>query len=378
MTRRTTILLAVVGVAAMAGVGSATMLGDRISQVPSGEGLENFIAEAAETCPARSAQYVEHTACLGGIILNLIEERGAKDAVTAVHSYLASDPSAISACHSATHVSGRQMREPDAIRDLISADDGSCNFGLTHGALEGFAQHVDEEVFLRLAPMMCTNARAGILRYNCAHGIGHAFALRYGGTLPELLGRCSTLDVEDHEGCVTAMSMAYTNDNASLAEDVRIEVPRVEDSALGTVCAGLGGVVEATCWQMVPNWYSDIPIDQLAVLTRDACMRAEEYGAKCANGLGQALFFRSDPPPDVDADSIERAAIGALPWCTGALRVECVAGIIGGAAAWWAETHDDFSEYPPLCALLEGEDAAACRSVEAFWRDQLNSLSRGG
>ena len=331
------------------------------------------LAAAAAQCPTRSDAYLDHVACLGAVILDIAGTGDARGTVGAVRAYIDADPERLSACHDAAHWAARRIGSTTAISALVAADDGSCDFGITHGALEGLADTDDEAAFTATLRTVCGPVPDGILQHNCGHGIGHAIAIRYGGTFPELLQRCAALAERDQEGCVSAVVMTYTTENASLAADVRVDVARVATQDLPSVCDGAAGAVAVACWQAVADLFPREPLDTVFPSMLQACVRADVvgYGFECRTGLGQAVFFRYDPDLGTEAaDVLERFAV-TVPYCpTDTGRADCLTGLANGAAAWWRSLYPSFDGFPDICAGLDPAGRSACTSVVASWEDR--------
>ena len=345
----------------------------------SGETGERALIEASGTCPGRGEAYVEHYTCVGERLVEVIDAHGSEAGVAAMHALILDDPMATTACHQAAHYAGRQYTEVAEIIKVLSAEDGTCDFGLTHGAVEGLYRIEDDGEFYRAITQVCGSMQPGVLRYNCGHGVGHAIAIRERGSIGELVASCGKLEPEDQTGCITAAAMAYTSEKASFAEDVAVEIASIPDKDLADLCESVKGEAASTCWQQIGGMYlgslRDFP--QWGTQT---CIRAAEvgYGARCANGYGQALYFQQAKATDISESAIESNFEAATKECLdGALNIDCIVGVSGAAASYWSAEKDSFDGYPDLCGRFEEPVRSACLDPENLWRQNLESLDRG-
>jgi hypothetical protein len=341
---------------------------------------------AARTCPDRRAELVAHTECLGDTLIGVARRDGLGAVLGELSAMANADRNNASVCHGAAHYTGRVLAgADDRLGDVVAVDDGTCDFGLTHGAVEGYAQGVDEARFTSEVGSLCTALADGIRRQNCVHGIGHGITLRYNDPVKGLLARCANLLQVDRGGCVSAIVMAYTNDSRSLSAEVHVSIDRLTPEELSVVCDQADPAVAAACWQLVwelAGGTLDVAADPemyLAVVG-ELCEHATTrgYGAECTKGYGQALLFRVEVPDGPEPDQLYEAAAAALSRCPGQAPALtwCVSGVSSGAGAWWAATNDSFDEYRSPCGTLDGESGTTCRREEEFWREQLASLGR--
>lgn len=336
------------------------------------------LIEANETCPSRSESYVEHYTCLGTALFAVIDAEGPEAGFAAMRALVAYDPIATTACHQAAHWAGRQVRERGKIAELIAVEDGTCDFGITHGAVENLHSIVDDGAFYEAANLVCGSVPTGIIRYNCAHGLGHALAIRSRGSILELMRACGALAAADQAGCVTAAAMAYTSERASLADDVAVEIAPIPDEQLGSLCETVRGVAADTCWQQIGGMFLG-EIEQYPAWGVATCTRAIEigYGARCANGYGQALYFQQANAGDLSEASMVATFNAATDAClTGPVLVDCIVGVSGAAASYWSAERPDFSGYPDLCGRYPEPVQTACREPELQWRGNEASLQR--
>jgi hypothetical protein len=331
---------------------------------------------ASSQCPDRSAAYVEHYTCLGESIVAVIEDRGAAAGVGEMLRLVEADPMATTACHQAAHYAGRQYQSVKDIIELLEVEDGTCDFGLTHGAVEGLHRLQDDAEFYDAADQICASVPAGVVQYNCAHGLGHAIAIRDKGEIAKLMHSCGQLKEAYQTGCVTALAMAYTSEKASFADDVAVEIPPIADLDLAGLCESVSGEAANTCWQQIGGMYRG-DLQNFSDWGNVTCARAVEagYGNRCANGYGQALYFQQTNAGNLEADSIRGNFEAATKNClTGEILIDCIVGVSGAAASYWSAERSNFDGYPDLCGGFEEPIRSACLGPENQWRENEASL----
>ena len=350
-----------------------------VSACGSGDAGEQALVEAMQTCPDRSEKYVEHYTCLGEVLISVIEESGSESGVAAMHTLITQDPLATTACHQAAHYAGRHYTSVEDIIRLLKAEDGTCDFGLTHGAVEGLHTIEDDAEFYQAAIRVCEPMQSGVIRYNCGHGLGHAIALRERGSITQLVSACGQLLADDQAGCMTAAAMAYTSEKASFADDVAIEIPSIPDEQLADLCESVSGEAASTCWQQIGGMYLG-DLAGFPTWGETTCRRAvaNGYGPRCANGYGQALYFQQTNAGDLSEAGIvgnfEAATLACMP---GELQIDCIVGVSGAAASYWSAERASFEGYPDLCGEYSEPIRSACLEPERQWRANLAGLNKG-
>jgi hypothetical protein len=321
--------------------------------------------EQSTSCPAADV------ACMGDVLVEAARTDGVGAVATAVAALDAE------VCHDVSHHAGRALG-PELLDQVLRADDGVCHFGLSHGALEGWALAADESEFSATWAGVCDNADAGPRRQNCVHGLGHAVAVRYGEGFGDLLVRCNALNRDDRSSCVQGVVMAYLTSRRSLGPGEQLTpVERQSDDELARSCnRGVDGVADA-CWGQL--WQLVEPGDAGTYLSTlsELCPTAGPHTEVCWIGLGRALVWR-EPPTDPDGfDVTIDTAVGRCRTVKGSSG--CISGVADAAAAWWEANHDNMDAYPGVCDRVEARLAAACSETEANWRahTQTGALPAG-
>jgi hypothetical protein len=340
--------------------------------------------DVAATCPPVGEGYDVHVQCVGDALVEHANSEGIDVVMKDLSEMVNKSPDDVSLCHSIAHYASRQLVERFSVREMVSVDNGSCDFGFAHGAVEGLAEMYPESL-QEQALELCTGLDEGSFRRdNCAHGIGHAFTMTSGASFSSSTQECAALYTPDQVGCLGAVLMAYSSGFASISEDVSVRLPVVDPVELVEVCDTLTGDLQVRCWSGAWMMFQERDAvrlhDQLAMVCRSA--PTEPLRAGCGNGLGQAMFFRSSPDVDQDPSKIRAASSLAVARCLeGELRNPCIQGVALGAAAWWAEAHTSFGEYQSICPTLTGTENEWCVDGESEPRrrvDELSNIAAGG
>jgi hypothetical protein len=312
------------------------------------------------------------------VLVNHAGSEGLDVVMTDLSEMVNESPDDVSLCHSVAHYAARQLVDRFTVRDMVSVDDGSCDFGFAHGAVEGLAKQQPDSL-QEQALVLCTGLEEGSFRRdNCAHGVGHAFTMVPGTSFKAAARECSALSSADQVGCLSAVLMAYSSGFASISEDVSVRLPIVDPVELVEVCDELVGDLQVRCWSgswmMFPERDPSALYGQIAAVCSAA--PTDQLRDGCGNGLGQAMFFRSSPDVDQDPNAILHSARLAVDRChEGELRNPCIQGVSLGAAAWWAEAHTSFSEYRSMCPSFAGAEKEWCTGGEAEPRRRVAELA---
>jgi hypothetical protein len=113
-------------------------------------------------------------------------------------------------CHSVAHLAARVIvAREGSISKALSNADTLCASGFLHGVLEGGAPLLETSVFTDEVKGICGPA-SDEATFQCAHGIGHATALRLNSRLRESADVCIGLaNQQQAVQCVLGASMLY-------------------------------------------------------------------------------------------------------------------------------------------------------------------------
>lgn len=155
--------------------------------------------------------------CLTAVVLAAYDATGEIRAATEELHAVEQDPRFRSAygesvCHSVAHMAARVVVAREGSISRVTADaDLLCASGFLHGALEGGAPLLSTELFSEEVLGVCgSGTDNGALE--CAHGIGHAAALRFNSRIFEAADLCLALANEPQvTQCLLGVSMLSGN-----------------------------------------------------------------------------------------------------------------------------------------------------------------------
>jgi hypothetical protein len=152
--------------------------------------------------------------CLAAVALERYDVGGVTATLAELRS-LSSDPLfrpeyGEHVCHSVAHLAARVIvAREGSISKALSNADTLCASGFLHGVLEGGAPLLETSVFTDEVKGICGPA-SDEATFQCAHGIGHATALRLNSRLRESADVCIGLaNQQQAVQCVLGASMLY-------------------------------------------------------------------------------------------------------------------------------------------------------------------------
>lgn len=238
-------------------------------------------------------------------------------------------------CHNISHDVGRELANRGAdVAALAAADPGLCAWGLTHGALERKAVLLTDDSWKKLAAQVCVPF-SGEAAIQCAHGLGHASALRSNSNMEFSYATCQQLD---HIGPVSVSSCA---EGATMNWTSRLQFSAdggaIDRSLLGfpqtpfiaATCQDLEDATRAGCWRGAFLYLGstqqlkdpDLPLDLLAILS--FCSGLERDDLAC---IYSAMFHAGDFPRAIPQEE----SVTGCSSLTGVQRHVCMQGSVNG------------------------------------------------
>jgi len=300
--------------------------------------------------------------CVAELLLQ--ESSDPETLVSLVYSWNEKDDTTNTMCHSIAHYLGRSFVDGPDIDHLTPLDNGRCDSGFIHGVVEALAFVEEDSIFYNAIHNVCNNLNlSSSSRYECIHGVGHAMAIRKPAPFVEMANYCSIFEEPDHSSCYTAILMAYSTDNASLAEDVQVEVPRLDIEEIPKVCSSVPVGAVDKCWQGLWQLYPRSSPQVLLELLPQACKKTPSERARisCGSSIGEMLF--QIDPAGPDPESILAAGLRAVEQCPkDDLESSCLEGIAKTSRAWWRALHASDNNFISICDALENLDKRVCET----------------
>lgn len=278
----------------------------------------------------------ERLACLSASVLSTYDSGGIP-AVMAALKELESDSRFRSeygenVCHTVAHMAARVVvAREGSISEVAATADRLCASGFLHGALEGGAIYVDNEVYTGEVLGIC-GEDVDNDALECAHGIGHGLALRLNSRLPEASEVCLRLPNEEQAiQCVLGAAMLSGNWVGNMAartdDPAAFTPPGLPTGSIGEVClsdaltarpdrfrACLEGLFfymkpgpEAVS-RLPPPWDS---VDTIADWCVGVTAERPELSDPCFSGVGSASALRLSAEPSSLASPCSKAPTDA-------------------------------------------------------------------
>ena len=273
-------------------------------------------------------------------------------------------------CHNVSHAVGREIANRGGdVTALAKNDPGLCAWGLTHGALERKAVLSTDDEWAAIAADVC-DGLGEQAAMQCAHGLGHANALRSNSNLSYSYDICDEL-ISDLlvSACAEGATMNWTfrlqyAAAAALPTEGPIDrslIGNPQVPFLGPFCRELDGPLRAGCWRGaflylastallrdpdLPNEISDV-ISYCRDLGRDAlaCIYTSTYHA-------------GDFPRAITQEE----SVAACATLAGEQRIVCMQGNVEGWLSRGAESGREYS--------LENRSARCATFTRGFTREE--------
>jgi len=231
-------------------------------------------------------------------------------------------------CHTVAHMAARVVvAREGSISKVATSADRLCASGFLHGALEGGAVFVTNEVYANEVLGICGDDRDNAA-LECSHGIGHGLALRLNSRLPEASDVCLLLPNEEQVvQCVLGASMLsggwVGNMAARNADPAAFTPPGLDAGTIGEVCLyeNLAAVpdrfracLEGLFFYMKPGvevvaklpqpWNS---VERIADWCIEVTADKPQLLEPCFSGVGSASALRLSADPSTLADPCKKA-----------------------------------------------------------------------
>ena len=312
--------------------------------------------------------------CLADAVVLRYEDGGAASARTSLLE-IEQDPRFRSeygenVCHSVAHTAAREIvLLSGSLRATLAGGGTVCASGFLHGALEGGAPVLTNEVFSKEASTVCTVGTSAA-ELECAHGIGHAAALRLNTRLRDSVNICRSLaNSEQVTQCVLGAAMLYGSwlGNTSArgavvapagatpgevgevcASDLFVETPALYRACLEGVFQYIKSGPEAVA--RLPLRWRDL--NETASWCEDVASSRPELRVLCFASLGTASALRIWQKPETLSAVCARAS-------TLDSRRECVRALITQVRNN-SEVSPDLEIYESICRTIAVDLRAGC------------------
>ncbi len=276
-------------------------------------------------------------------------------------------------CHNVSHTVGRELANRGGdVTALAKTDPGLCAWGLTHGALERKAVLSNDTEWKTIAVDVCDGLKdeAAI---QCAHGLGHANALRSNSNLTYSYDICVELATDLlRSACAEGATMNWTF-RLQIAAGAAVPTGGPVDRSLlgspqvpflGPVCGELEGPLRAGCWRGAFLYLaSSIPIRDPDIPNEisDVVSYCRDLGRDSLACIYASMYHAGDFPRAIPQEQ----SVAACTTLAGVQRLVCMQGNVDG---WVARGAESGREYSP-----ENRTARCSTFTTGFTREERDA-----
>lgn len=273
-------------------------------------------------------------------------------------------------CHSVAHTAAREIvLRTGSLRAALEAGGTVCASGFLHGALEGGAPVLSNEIFAEEVVTVCGRT-ASVADLECAHGVGHAASLRLNARMQESALICRRLaNTEQVTQCILGAAMLYGSWIGNTSARGAVVTPAGSPQGeIGEVCTGnlfteipsfhracLEGIFQYL--KSGPDAVARLPLrwrdlDEVARWCEETAVRRPELRVGCFASLGTASALRLWQDPASLASVCTQAS-------TQASRRECVRALVTQVRNN-SEDSPDLAVYERICEAVPADMRAGC------------------
>ncbi len=287
--------------------------------------------------------------CYEAYLVDILETRGAPDALQELAQLSSNDSFVRSECHPLTHSVGRAaMDRYGSFQEAVVYEDGTCWSGFTHGILEGFMFQYTIEELDQAVTGVCKqdpDQPYSFDYYNCVHGLGHGVSWRFDNGVFEALPVCDKLEGRwEQQSCHSGVFMQniVVDGEAHQSRELRPDEPMYP-------CTAVEEQYKKTCYLMQTS-YALRTVDYDYAKGFDLCETDadEGYVETCYRSMGRDISGNSHRESE---KVVELCSLGDPE-----LQAECYQGAVKNAVF----NDHGLENANRLCDLVPERYADAC------------------
>lgn len=292
-------------------------------------------------------------------LVQLLKTQDAKASLDYLRSAIQSDTALARECHPILHHLGHEAYATyKDFEKTVSYQDGLCNSGYTHGAIEAhFMASDDINTTLQTTCPSQANAVSFTL-WQCYHGMGHGVMYVTGKDLAESTTLCETLpSTFARQSCSNGAYMerfivvSHTGAAAKETSDIDTEL-----------CKSQPAPYKPDCYYYSPTAYLERHTNDYTGAFDECRHSAEEaFVAACINGVGGQAMKENVTRPEVARTICEKAP--------NTYRNTCIEGAIG----LLINHHASIAPVEPLCTTTFEKYHRLCRQTLQAWTNYYTS-----
>ena len=290
-------------------------------------------------------------------LVELLKERGPRASFDYLRSAIKNDTALARECHPLLHHVGHAAyQEYKDFTKTVSYQDGLCNSGYTHGAIEAYFI-ASSDIQAALTSACPAQNKATFQQWQCYHGVGHGVMYYTGKDVPQSLSLCESLSSDfARNACVNGIFM----ERFIVVSHSGAPTKNTADTTIA-LCKQQVDAYKADCYIYAPTAYLEQHINDYSGAFID-CQNAEaEYIGACIYGVGGQAAKDNITRPEVSSDICQIAPRGYVS--------ACIEGIIGQLLNYNAS----MSPVKPLCSTTFVQFKDACNQSVKSWGEQYSS-----
>lgn len=262
------------------------------------------------------------------------------------------DPALARECHSLLHHMGQvAYKKYHDFNETISYQDGLCNSGYTHGAIEAhLIASPDVQATLNTTCAEAVN-KDKIQQWQCYHGLGHGAMYSTGKNLARSLSLCESLSTTfARSACINGTFMErfiVINHSGAISPD---------SSSVNTgLCKQQKQEYKSDCYFYAPSAYLGRSTNDYTGAFEDCKKSESSYINACFRGIGSQVTKENVTRPEVAQEVCKKAPSKYVKSC------------IEGAVSLLINHHASTVSVEPLCSNLFTQFKASCEEEVHFW-----------
>jgi plastocyanin len=276
-------------------------------------------------------------------------------------------------CHTIAHQVGRVAYSLYGASVFKDGDD-SCHSGFYHGAMESLIAEKGTDNFDQTVSDLCTIFDTRFGTFECLHGVGHGVLAFTNYDLTKALGICKELPTEfDQRSCYGGAYME--NVVTGMGQGAKPDHTTTWLSRTDPLypCDALPDDFKMVddCYLMQTSWMLYISNYNYPLVVSDCLEAPALHQHTCFKSFGRDAAGNSLRDPNQIV-----AYCSMVPQDSNEYMNDCISGGVNVIIDFWGEKYTNQAD--PVCDLLSGSEALACRNLIAERkRDDLAKTPAG-
>lgn len=289
-------------------------------------------------------------------LLQLLEDKDPKASLDYLRNAIRNNTALARECHPLLHHLGHSAyKKYKDFNKTVSYQDGLCNSGYTHGAVEAHLSASTDihETLKTTCPS--PDQKMTFQQWQCFHGMGHGVMYFTGKDLAQSITLCESLPTQStRSSCVNGAFMerfiivSHTGSHSS------------GDSHINTsLCEQQQEKYKSDCYFYAPTAYLERHINDYIGAFKNCEAVQSEYVATCIYGVGGQTAKENITRPEVARDICKKVS--------NKYRNSCIAGAVGLLINHNAST----APVAPLCTTTFAQYKTICSEQVVSWNKEF-------